>query len=129
MSVLLGGVSRMMRRRRRNQKLVAAAQWPITTAKLLTGVLVDKDELAGGTLAQDRQLEFPYYFTLTDGPETGYFSGYLRSAPGSEGEIRRLQKIVDEGTSITVRYDPSNPDEGCVLARDNTGLSFGVWEG
>ncbi|WP_263380233.1 hypothetical protein [Granulicella paludicola] len=129
MTLLLGSISKMMRRRRRDQKLAAAAQWPTTTAKLLKGALVDKDELAEGTLAQDRQLEFPYYFALTEGFATGYFSGYLRSAPGSEGEIRRLQKVVDEGTPITVRYDRSNPDEGCVLARDNTGLSFGVWEG
>jgi hypothetical protein len=128
MSFLIGGITRMMRKRKRQQRLEAAAQWPKTQAKLLSGVLVDGDELAEGTLAQDRQLEFPYYFTLTEGPETGYFSGYLRSAPGSEGEMRRLQKVVEEGTPVTVRYNPSNPDQGCVLARDNTDLSFGVWE-
>lgn len=125
MSFLFGGISKAMRRRRREQRLAAAVQWPTATAKLLKGVLVDKDELAEGTLAQDRQIEFPYYFSL----EAGIFSGYMRSAACSEGEARRLEKQVPEGTEVTVRYNPENPDEGCVLVRDNAGLGFGVWEG
>jgi hypothetical protein len=117
-----------MRRRKRTQRLEAAPQWPVAQAKLLAGVLVDRDELAEGTAAQDRQLEFPYYFSVAEGPEAGFFSGYLRSAPGSDGEMRRLQKVVAEGTPVTVRYNPANPDDGCVLARDNPELGFAIWE-
>jgi len=39
-------------------------------------------------------------------------------------------KQVPEGTVVTVRYNPANPDEVCVLAGDNVGaLVVGVWEG
>ena len=117
---------RMRRRKQREERLAAARAWPAAAAKLLPGVLVDKDELAEGTVAQDRQVEFPYYFTL----ESGYFGGHVRTAACSEGEARRLMKQVPEGTAITVRYNPANPDEACVLAGDNAGaLVVGVWEG
>ncbi len=129
MSFLLSGITRAMRRRKREQKLAMAAQWPTAKAKLLAGVPVDKDELAEGTLAQDRQLEFPYYFSLATGTAAGFFSGYMRSAAASDGEARRLQKQIPEGTEVTVRYNPENPDEGCVLASDNAQLAFGIWEG
>ena len=117
---------RMQRRKKRAALLEAARAWPTVTAKLLPGVLVDKDELAEGTVAQDRQVEFPYYFTL----DAGYFGGFLRTVPCTEGEARRLMKQVDEGAPVTVRYNPANPDEVCVLAADNMGvLPVGVWEG
>jgi len=117
---------RMRRRKQREELLTAAKAWPTSPAKLLAGVLVDKDELAEGTLAQDRQVEFPYYFTL----ESGYFGGHLRTVPCSEGEARRLMKQVPEGVAITIRYNPENPDEACVLATDNEGvLPVAVWEG
>jgi len=71
-------------------------------------------------------VEFPYYFTL----DAGYFGGFLRIVPCSEGEARRMMKQVDEGTPVTVRYNPGNPDEVCVLAADNVGvLPVGIWEG
>ena len=117
---------RMRRRKKRGELLAAARVWPTATAKLLPGVLVDRDLLAEGTVVQDRQVEFPYYFTL----EQGYFGGHVRTVPCSEGEARRLMKQVPEGTLVTVRYNAANPDEGCVLATDNEGaLVVGVWEG
>ena len=117
---------RMRRRKKRDELLAAARDWPVATAKLLPGVLVDRDMLAEGTVVQDRQVEFPYYFTL----EQGYFGGHVRTVPCSEGEARRLMKQVPEGTLVTVRYNPANPDEGCVLAADNEGaMVVGVWEG
>ena len=117
---------RMQRRKKRAALLEAARAWPTVTAKLLPGVLVDKDELAEGTVAQDRQVEFPYYFTL----ESGYFGGHMRTIACSEGEARRLMKQVSEGTAITVRHNPANPDETCVLAADNEGaLPIGLWQG
>jgi hypothetical protein len=128
MSFLVNGISNMMRRRKREQKLAMSAQWPTTDAKLLHAVIVDKNSLANGTLAQDRQLEFPYYFSLESGEENGLYSGYVRSTALSDGEARRLEKQVPEGTRIIVRYNPANPDEGCALARDNADLAFAIWE-
>ena len=117
---------RMRRRKKREELLAAARGWPTAEAKLLPGVLVDRDELVEGTVVQDRQVEFRYYFTL----ESGYFGGHVRTLPCSEGEARRLMKQVPEGTVVTVRYNPANPDEVCVLAGDNEGaLVVGVWEG
>jgi len=117
---------RMQRRKKRAELLEAARAWPTVAAKLLPGVLVDKDELAEGTVAQDRQVEFPFYFTL----EAGYFGGFLRTVPCSEGEARRLIRQVAEGRQVTVRYNVGNPDEVCVLAGDNVAvLPVEVWEG
>jgi len=117
---------RMRRRKKREELLAAARGWPTAEAKLLPGVLVARDDLAEGTVVQDQQVEFPYYFTL----EQGYFGGQVRTLACSEGEARRLIKQVPEGTLVTVRYNPANPDEVCVLAGDNVGaLVVGVWEG
>jgi hypothetical protein len=114
------------RRKKRAERLQKAQVWPGVQAKLLAGKLVDRDDLAEATLAQDRQVEFPFYFTL----ESGYFGGNVRTLPCSEGEARRLLKQVIEGTEITARYNPADPDEVCVLTADNAGaLVVGVWEG
>jgi hypothetical protein len=116
-----------MRRRKEREELIAKAQgWPTATAKLLPGVLVDKDELVEGTLAQDRQVEFPFYFSL----EAGFFGGHLRTVAMSDSEARRMMKQVEEGTQITVRYDAANPDGVCVLRADNVGvIPAEIWEG
>jgi hypothetical protein len=124
--ILFDWFFRMLRKKKREARIIAAKGWPTATAKLLAGVLVDKDELAEGTAAQDQQVEFPYYFSN----DQGFFGGHVRSVPGSQGEARRLMKQVPEGTPITVRYNPVNPDEVCVLAADNVGaLPVEVWEG
>jgi hypothetical protein len=95
------------------------------TAKLLAGNVVPRDELAEGTLAQDSQIEFQYYFALED----DFFGGYLRSVPCSDSEGRRWLREVPEGTPVTVRYDPHDPDKTHALAADNAGaLPFTVWE-
>ncbi len=123
--ILFDWFLRMRRRKAREERITTARNWPSVSAKLLPGELVDKDELAAGTVAQDRQVEFPFYFSL---PE-GFFGGHLRTVACSEGEARRLMKQVAEGTAVMVRYKPENPDEVCVLADDNLGaLPVGVWD-
>lgn len=99
----------------------------MVTAKLLTSTLVMKDVLAEGTSdVQDSQVECPYYFTLGD----GFYGGHVRSVPCTDSEGRRIQRLMVEGTPVEVRYNPANPDEGCVLAVDNVGtLPFVVWPG
>jgi hypothetical protein len=124
-SILLGWIFRYFRRRGRARELQAAAGWPAATAKLLAGKVVERDELAEGSLAQTFQIEFEYYFVL--GEE--FYGGYLRSVPCSESEGRRWTRMVEEGAAVTVRYDPQNPDKTHALAAENAGkLPFGIWE-
>jgi hypothetical protein len=119
-------ISRLLRGRRRSERLQAAAQWPTATAKLLTSTLVMKDDLADGTAVQDSQVECPYYFSIAE----GYFGGHVRSVACSDSEGRRIQRSLTEEMQIVVRYNPQNPDEGCVLQTDNEGtLPFTVWPG
>jgi hypothetical protein len=124
-SILLGWIFRYFRRRGRERDLQAAGTWPTATAKLLAGNVVPRDELAEGTLAQASQIEFQYYFALGD----DFFGGYLRSIACSDSEGRRWLREVAEGTPVTVRYDPQDPDKTHALAGDNAGtLPFTVWE-
>jgi hypothetical protein len=124
-SILLGWIFRYFRRRGRERDLQAAGTWPTATAKLLAGSVVPRDELAEGTLAQTSQIEFQYYFALGD----DFFGGYLRSVACSDTEGRRWLREVAEGTPVTVRYDPQDPDKTHALAGDNAGaLPFRVWE-
>jgi len=124
-SFLLGWIFRAIRKRGRERDLLAAAGWPTVTAKLLAGNVVQRDELAEGTLAQASQVEFQYYFALGD----DFFGGYLRSVACSDSEGRRWLREVPEGTPVTVRYDPEDPDKTHALQIDNEGkLPFEVWE-
>ena len=123
---VLDAISRMMRGRKRAARLVAAANWPMVTAKLLESKLVMKDELSGGLDVQDTQVEVPYYFSL----EGRYFGGFVRSVPCTDSEGRRSQRQLTEGMAVEVRYNPADPDETCVLEGDNAGkLPFVVWPG
>ena len=124
-SVLFGWIFRAVRKRGRERDLAAAAGWPTVTAKLLAGNVVQKDELAEGTLVQTTQIEFQYYFSLGE----DFFGGYLRSVPCSDSEGRRWVREVPEGTQVTVRYEAADPDKTHALQRDNEGkLPFGIWE-
>jgi hypothetical protein len=98
----------------------------MVTAKLLASKLVIKDDLAEGTAAQDTQVEIPFYFRIAD----GYFGGHVRSTACSDSEGRRIQRALEEGMPVNVRYNPANQDETCVPPADNTGtLPFTVWPG
>jgi hypothetical protein len=124
-SVLFGWIFRAIRKRGRERDLAAADAWPTVTAKLLAGNVVQRDELAEGTLVQSSQIEFQYYFSLGD----DFFGGYLRSVACSDSEGRRWLREVPEGTLVTVRYDPADKDKTHALQRDNEGkLPFGIWE-
>jgi len=57
-SFLFGWIFRAVRRRGRERDLQEAAAWPTVTAKLLAGNVVERDEVADGTLAQTTQIEF-----------------------------------------------------------------------
>src|ERR1700761_355847 len=117
-------ITRALHRRHRDHDLAAAAGWPVIDAHTLKPVIVAKDELAEGTVAQDSQLEIPYYFTLPEsaGQPSGYFGGPLRSFALSYPEASRLIPQIPEGTLVRVRYNPQDPDQSHTLAADNEGL-------
>jgi hypothetical protein len=124
-SFFFGWIFRAVRKRGRERDLLAAAAWPTVTAKVIAGNVVQRDELAEGPLAQTSQIEVQYYFSLGN----DFFGGYLRSVPCSDSEGRRWLREVPEGTPVTVRYDPADPDKTHALATDNAGtLPFTVWE-
>jgi len=131
MSILShNAITRALHKRHRDHDLVAAAGWPFIEAHTLKGVIVEKDELAEGTNAQDSQLEIPYYFTLPEsaGQPSGYFGGHLRTVALSHSEASRLIPQIPEGTLVRVRYNPQDPDQNHTLASDNEGrLPVDIW--
>lgn len=125
----MNAITRVLHKRRRDHALAVAATWPVAEAKLLKPIIVAKDELAEGTLAQDSQLEIPFYFELPgEGPASGFFGGHLRTTPLSHSEASRLIPQIADGTVIRVRYNPQNPDENHTLATDNDDIvTVRVW--
>ena len=126
----LSAITRALHRRHRTHDLAAAASWPLTDAHTFKAVIVAKDELAEGTLAQDSQLEIPYYFTLPEsaGQPSGYFGGHLRTVALSHSEASRLIPQIPEGTPVRVRYNPQDPDQNHTFTADNEGLlPVAVW--
>lgn len=125
----INAISRALHKRRRDRELAAAGTWPVAEAHLLKAVIVTRDELAEGTVAQDSQVEIPFYFTLAgEGAASGYFGGHMRTGALSHSEASRLLPRIVEGAAVRVRYNPRNPDENHVLASDNEGvLPVGVW--
>lgn len=126
----INAITRALHKRRRERDLAAAASWPITDAQLLKPAVVAKDELAEGTVAQDSQLEIPFYFTLPEaaGQVSGYFGGHLRTVALSYSEASRLIPQIAEGTVVRVRYNPQDPDQNHTLATDNQGIiPVAVW--
>lgn len=127
----IAAISRSLHKRRRARDLSAAASWPISDAHTLKPVIVPKDELLDGTVAQDSQLEIPFYFTVAEtsaNHPSGYFGGHLRTVALSYSEASRLIPQIPEGTLVRVRYNPRNPDQNHTLAADNEGLiPVAVW--
>ena len=125
----INAIGRALHKRRRDRDLATAASWPVAEAYLLKPVIVSKDELAEGTVAQDSQLEIAFYFTLTgEGAASGYFGGHLRTVAVSHSEASRLIAQIPEGTLIRVRYNPQDPDQSHTFATDNQDrLPVAVW--
>ncbi|HZQ41842.1 MAG TPA: hypothetical protein VFA99_01230 [Acidobacteriaceae bacterium] len=121
----MNAITRALHKRRRDRDLAAAASWPLIEAHTLKPVIVMKDDLAEGTVAQDSQLEIPFYFTLPENAAnqpSGYFGGHLRTVALSHSEASRLIPRIPEGTLIRVRYNPRDPDQNHTLAPDNADL-------
>jgi hypothetical protein len=118
----IDAVIRWQRNRQRDRKLAQAAQWPTTRAEINHWAVLtaDKHQAATGT---PYQIEAGFHFKVNG----EYFGGYLRSAALTHHEAETKAK----GTpTITIRYNPANPDESAVFAEDNaTTLPFRILSG
>lgn len=106
-------ILRPFREGARRKRIGTAHGWPQAGAKITHWKIVEADPASGGS-AMQRQIEATFYFMLND----DICGGYVRSIPMVEREAARLAS--GEATLI-VRYNPSDPDELCVLAEDNAG--------
>jgi hypothetical protein len=119
---LIDSIQRRLRESRRQRLLAQAAAWPQTTAEINRWSIVPvEDESA--SFSTGHQIEAAFHFKLNG----DYFGGYVRSTPMSHNAAER---IAAGSPTLTIRYDPSNPDRVAVLAPDNAGkLPFEVLPG
>jgi len=113
---------RWQRNRKRATKLAQATQWPTTQAEINHWAVVTADEELATTGAPF-QIEAGFHFKLNG----EYFGGYFRSVALTHREA----EIKAKGTpTITIRYNPTNPDQVAVRAEDNaTTLPFRIVSG
>ena len=110
---------RWHRNRARDRKLVQAAQWPTAQAEINHWSVLPADK-ENATTGAPYQIEAGFHFKV-DGE---YFGGYVRSVALTHHEAETKSKGAP---TITVRYNPANPDEAAVLAEDNaTALPFRI---
>jgi hypothetical protein len=109
-------------RRKRQEKLRLAQQWPTVSAEINHWSVIPADqELASS--ATPYQIEASFHF-IVDGE---YFGGYLRSIALTHHSAELMAKGAP---TVTIRYDPANPDSTAVLAEDNAAnLPFQVLSG
>ena len=116
---LIESIQRSFRESRRKKKLQQAATWPKTTAEINRWTVIPADD-AHASFSSNYQLEAGFHFTLNG----EYYGGYVRSTPTSHSAAERA---ATGNPALTIRYNPSNPDETAVLAEDNLGtLPFEV---
>jgi hypothetical protein len=119
---LIDTISTRLRRRNREKKLSLAAQWPQATAEINHWHVLPADtEFA--TTGAPYQIEAGFHFKVNG----EYFGGYLRSVALTHHEA----EINSRGNpTITIRYNPTNPDETAVFAQDNaSALPFRIISG
>ena len=104
---------RSFRKGAHRKRIAAAHQWPTCNAKITGWKIVDADPATGASATQ-QQIEAAYYFMLND----DFCGGYLRSVPMTHHEAELL---ATGEPSVTVRYNPNDPDQVAVLAEDNAG--------
>lgn len=118
----IDAVLRWQRNRRRAQKLAQAAQWPTAPAEINHWQVLSADE-DQATTGTPNQIEAGFHYKVNG----EYFGGYLRSVALTHHEAETKSK---GSPTITIRYNPANPDETAVLAEDNTStLPFRIVSG
>jgi hypothetical protein len=119
---LVDSIRRRLRENARRKRVQLAASWPQTTAKInIWKVLPAGDEAESFTETDFIEAGFSF---LLNGE---YYGGYVRSIAMGR---REAEKLAVGSPSVSVRYDPANPDQTVVLAEDNAGtLPFEVISG
>jgi hypothetical protein len=122
MAFLIDSIRHNLRERARKKRVRLAAGWPQAAAKVnLWKVLPAGDE--SGSFTQTDLIEGSFSFLLNG----EYYGGYVRSVAMGR---RDAEKLAVGSPSVTVRYNPANPDQTVVLAEDNAGsLPFEVVSG
>jgi hypothetical protein len=109
--------------RARKKRVELAAGWPQTTAAISIWHILQVGEGAATSFANNQQIEAAYSFSLNG----EYYGGYVRSGLMSR---KLAEKVAVGSPEISVRYNPSNPDQAVVLAEDNSGkLPFEIVSG
>ena len=102
---------RWQRNRKRARKLAHATEWPTAQAEINHWAVLPADK-EQATTGAPHQIEAGFHFQLNG----EYYGGYLRSVALTHHEAETKAK----GTpTVTIRYNPANPDETAVLAEDN----------
>lgn len=118
----LDTIRRALRRRARLKRVRAAAAWPQITAQVNRWRILPAGDDSDSFTHTDF-IEAAFHFTLNG----NYYGGYVSSLamPHREAEL-----LATGSPSLTVRYNPTNPDETVVLADDNRGkLPFEIVSG
>ena len=116
---LIESIQRSFRESKRRKKLQQVAGWPKTTAEINRWTVIPADD-THASFSSNYQIEAGFHFTLNG----EYYGGYVRSVPMSHPAAERA---AQGNPAVTIRYNPTNPDETAVLSEDNLGtLSFEV---
>jgi hypothetical protein len=116
----LDTLQRRIRESKRQKRLTLAAAWPKTTAEINRWTILPAEETET-SFSSAFKIEAGFHFILNG----EYFGGYVRSTPISHTAAERA---AHGNPNLTIRYNPTNPDQTVVLAQDNTGnLPFEVF--
>ena len=118
---IIDSIRRAFRERARTKRVQLAAQWPQTEAQVdIWKVLPAGD--AAESFTQTDFIEASFHFVLNG----EYYGGDLRSVAMGRKEA---EKLAVGSPSISIRYNPANPDQTVVLAEDNATFPFGLVSG
>jgi hypothetical protein len=108
---LLDGIRRSLRNRKREKKLLAAKGWPTVQAEINHWQVLNADEDVAA-MGASNQIEADFHFTLNG----EYYGGYLRSVAMG---LHESESKATGSPKVSVRYNPTDPNETAVLAEDN----------
>jgi hypothetical protein len=118
----IDAIRRAVAERARRKQVQLAAGWPQATAHINGWKVLPAGD-AAKSFTQTDFIEARFHFLLNG----EYYGGYARSVAMSR---REAEKLAVGSPEIHIRYNPANPDQAVVLAKDNVGkLPFEVISG
>ena len=104
-------IRRVLRERARKKRVQAGSNWPQTTAHINSWKILPAGD-ASDSFTNTDYIEAAFHFTLNG----DYYGGYANSVPMPH---REAEKHATGSPDLTIRYNPTNPDQTVVLAEDN----------